>query len=128
MMKYSSEDPVADVLLDFQSVMEQFLELQTEVIGAFTGRPPHGDTPPSGPGSVIDPVHQQPPAASAPVTAPDPPFVPEAVVDSASAPVTAIADINQFSRYTLSVRSRPLGHNHAGLAAGHAIVLTDDGR
>src|SRR5947208_13112089 len=122
MMKYSSEDPVADVLLDFQSVMEQFLELQADMLGAFAGRTSHHDAPPSRPASAIDCVPDGVPAPSVPAAVLDPPSPLAAVVDLPSAPVLAVTDVDHHSRYTLVVRPRPLGHTRAALAAGHAIV------
>jgi NAD(P)-dependent dehydrogenase (short-subunit alcohol dehydrogenase family) len=126
-MKYSLVDPVASVLLDFQSVMAQFLELQTDVLAAHASR--------SSRARDISPVA---------VAQDDRDIVENTVANIAEAPAVPAAEphvmapvreqphiaIEQapFSRYTLSVRERPLSSVRAGLAAGHAVVLTDDGR
>ena len=100
-MKHPSVDPVADVLLDFQSVMAQFLELQTDVIGALANRKPR--------------IRTVQPAPTGPIAEPRP---------HTHAPI----DQAQFSRYTLTARERRSGNGRAAIASGHTVVLTDDGR
>ena len=115
-MNKPTVDPVADVLLDFQSVMAQFLELQTDVMSALAGRRPRvlaAPAPPPPPAPVevrVAEARAAEPRETGPVETPEP-------VDQAA-----------FSRYTLTVRERPMGDPGAVVAPGHAVVLTDDGR
>ena len=135
----ASADPVADVLVDFQSVMSQFLQLQTDVFSAFANR--RVRTIGAEPASVgLDFSRAALPALAAPATEATPqPLAHDVPPDDApgfdesgagDAADEAVATIDQaaFSRYTLTVRDRPLRAVHAGLAPGRSIVLTDDGR
>lgn len=132
----ASADPVADVLVDFQSVMGQFLQLQTDVFSAFANRRART--------IAAEPVLPTP-AAPAAEAAPQPVahdaappvatliddasvFDDSGVSDPPDDAAVATIDHAAFSRYTLTVRDRPLRAVHAGLAHGRAIVLTDDGR
>jgi NAD(P)-dependent dehydrogenase (short-subunit alcohol dehydrogenase family) len=125
--KHSSTDPVADVLLDFQSVMAQFLELQANVVGAFAARKQGTYAPPS--------VSVAPVEAAAPIVVPDPIVdtpqqhveqLPQEVKEPQASEVAR--EETRFSRYTLAVRERPLGAARATLAPGRVVVLTEDGR
>jgi NAD(P)-dependent dehydrogenase (short-subunit alcohol dehydrogenase family) len=112
-VKESSTDPVAEVLLDFQSVMAEFLELQANMLGALAGRTPRTYAQASAP---VVPAEVLPATPSAPV-----------VIDHAQQPEVARHE-SSFSRYTLAVRERPLGTARATIAPGHAVVVTDDRR
>ena len=116
-MNSSSKDPVADVLLDFQSVMAQFLELQTDMLDAFASRKSHIGVRELTPLRTIEPVHIPAPTAhpSSIVASP--------VVEAAAAPAEPA-----FSRYTLALKEQRLPPGRAGLARGQTILLTDDGR
>ena len=119
-IKYPQLDPVAEVLLDFQSVMAQFLELQTEMMAGHRTRK-------SAQVSTVEAVAA--PVLAEPVAAVPQPQQPEPQKRERQlpSPVQSAPDQSAFSRYTVSVRARPLGHLRGGLAAGHAVVLTDDG-
>ena len=136
-------DPVTEVLLDFQSVMAQFLELQVSMIGAFApgGRRSSMAVAPVAPTAPVDqppaPVDQEP-TSLLPAVAFDPPVV-RAVPDAPPAPLAEaeivedpIAGIESpvdeaaHSRYTLAVREHA-ATGRAPLAAGHTVVITDDG-
>ena len=76
-MKEPVIDPAAEVLLDFQSVMAQFLELQTSVIdavaargGRSTGVPAVVDVPITAPDALPVPAPTVIPVAAAPAQAP----------------------------------------------------------
>jgi NAD(P)-dependent dehydrogenase (short-subunit alcohol dehydrogenase family) len=147
-MKDPVVDPVAEVLLDFQSVMAQFLELQTSVIGAFAHGHRRTDAAtalsPASP-TALDPTsvavaERVSPAAAviapgdAPADArPAAPAASPIQAASAAAPanianpiVTAESDA-AHSRYTLAIREREAGAARASLAPGHAVLVTDDG-
>jgi NAD(P)-dependent dehydrogenase (short-subunit alcohol dehydrogenase family) len=131
-MKGSSVDPVADVLLDFQSVMAQFLELQTDILGAFARRRSMSRAAPpaiaAAPPDLSSPSGHQTAAELPAVHASAGPLVkrPERQDRSEPGPVSLVQAA--FSRYTLTVRERPAGSARAALARDHAIVVTDDGR
>jgi NAD(P)-dependent dehydrogenase (short-subunit alcohol dehydrogenase family) len=134
-MKGSSVDPVADVLLDFQSVMAQFLELQTDIFGALERRRSMGRASPlamastgaAGPDLSSASGHET--GAEAPVVhASARPVVERPEQRERPEPGHVPLVQAAFSRYTLTVRERPAGSARAALARGHAIVLTDDGR
>jgi len=112
-VKESSADPVADVLLDFQSVMAQFLELQADMVGAFAGRRPRTYAAHS---ATVAPSEGVPAVVVAPTIADEP------------LPSEGARDETAFSRYTLGVRERPFSAARATLAPGRVVVLTDDGR
>src|SRR5262249_29092680 len=90
---------------DFQSVMAEFLELQTEVMSALAQRRARVRAAPSAPAPVPNPV-----LASAPPA-------------SESAPERA-----GFFRYTLAVRECRSDTGRATIASDRTIVVTDDGR
>jgi NAD(P)-dependent dehydrogenase (short-subunit alcohol dehydrogenase family) len=126
-----SVDPVADVLLDFQSVMAQFLDLQAEMAGAFANRRQRVrvvqiSTPPVAAPRVAE-------TAAPPVSEPNTETV-SAIAHHPAAPAgLSVPDVSpveplRVSRYTLATGERPAPAARADLAAGHAIVLTDDGR
>src|SRR5262249_18663401 len=117
--------PVADVLLDFQSVMAQFLELQTEVFSALVRRKPRVHS--SGPAAMASPIEPAAPVAAVEVS-PAASSDPQARSDEASVWAAATASEAVFSRYTLAVRDRPAGGARGTLAAAHAVVVTDEGR
>src|SRR5687768_11027323 len=117
-MKYPLVDPVAGVLLDFQSVMAQFLELQTEMLAAHARRSSRGrdvSTVAGAPDAcdIVENTVEAPPVPTVepPITAP-----------LREQPHIAIEQA-PFSRYTLGVQERPLVSGRAGLAAGHAVLL-----
>ena len=127
-------DPVTEVLLDFQSVMAQFLELQASMIGALAPGGRTGTAPaPAALPAAFEQIALEPAsvgaADAAPAAAlgePQPaasPTAVEAPIGRAEIPVDDAA----HSRYTLAVRARG-ATGRASLAAGHAVVVTDDGR
>ena len=129
-MKYPLLDPVAEALLDFQSVMAQFLELQAEMMTSHANRTSRVRTAIASPSPHVTAVEGVPVSVEvlAPVSAPEPQHSePPQPAPQQPAPQPPATDHAAFSRYTLSVRERPLGHSRGGLAAGHAVVLTDDG-
>ena len=128
-------DPVAEVLLDFQSVMAQFLELQTEMLAVRRSRTVPLRSATVLPAAQVTTYEAEPARIRAePVSAVSEPqqgepeqLAPEKPVSQHDATLQFAQDQAAFSRYTLSVRERPLGQTKGGLAADHAIVLTDDG-
>ena len=122
-------DAAGRILLEFQSVMEQFLETERHVLGVYLSGPveagrdiaPHSDlfalttgVPATAPEPGDLPTAREPVSTSArtPVTQPDSPAIEE--------PVKAV-------RLTPRPASRPAPSSRAPLAAGGAILLTDDG-
>ena len=135
-------DPVAEVLLDFQSVMVQFLELQTSVIDAVVsgGRGARGVALPIAQLPVqVEPVAElalpalATEATSAPVQEPQGPTpaktapVPATPIEQPIVRTEIPVDEAAHSRYTLAVRDHAAA-GRAALAVDHAIVITDDGR
>jgi NAD(P)-dependent dehydrogenase (short-subunit alcohol dehydrogenase family) len=132
-----SADPVAAVLLDFQVVMAEFLELQVGVLGALANSRRPGHAPP-----LTPTVPAEAAAAMATVLAREHVREPFSVATDAAAAVVELAPIvvepvestiapndpASFSRHTLTWRDQPLGSARAGIAGGHTVVLTDDGR
>jgi NAD(P)-dependent dehydrogenase (short-subunit alcohol dehydrogenase family) len=133
-MNNSALDPVAEVLLDFQSVMAQFLELQTNLIEAVLSRSQTVElvTP-----RALSPTPAEAVAApSTPATIAEAPVAPVLDVtdlspvrpiDTLIAPPAISIDEAAHSRYTLATRDHS-ATGRGSLAAGHAIVITDDGR
>src|SRR5215203_347991 len=137
-LNQGSGDPVAEVLVDFQTVMTQFLELQNDVIAALAKRPPQvlalepfllaeagasvaATLPPAGE-SIAVPLDER---IAAPAVGPEPPLVePTAAREDCTVETPQAA----FSRYTLNVRERPLRADPASLAPNHCVLVTDDGR
>ena len=125
-------DPVADVLLDFQSVMAQFLELQRQMIGVAARRPRpdvrHAGSVLYAPPPVSADGEDTALTAAATVAEPSMPAAeaptPISVVQPAPVPI----DPTGFCRYTLVVRERALGDAYGGIAPDRAIIVTDDGR
>src|SRR4051812_40442780 len=144
----------AAVLLDFQAVMAQFLDVQTEVLGALARRCPARRAAPAtlsridptslvarDSGRVADasPSHPASTAAAMPLaeaTMQAAPAGQSAAVriaktaetrPGAPAPTDARAEAS-FSRYTLAVRPRPLPAARGAIAGDHAIVITEDDR
>ena len=120
-MKHPQLDPVAEVLLDFQSVMAQFLELQTEMIAGHRSRKSRLQLATALPAAQLTTI--------APALAPVPaiPAAPASEPRPAESQPQHIREESAFSRYTLSVRERKAGQSRGGLAADHAVVVTDDG-
>jgi NAD(P)-dependent dehydrogenase (short-subunit alcohol dehydrogenase family) len=126
-MTSSPLDPVAGALLDFQSVMAQFLELQSDIISALAARElraggaPPASVPAADRTAAPSPVAEPVPVAAAPAQA-DPARatdVEQGLVD---------VDRAAYARYTPAVRECAFGDARAGIAADHAVVVTDDGR
>src|SRR3954454_17954996 len=107
-MNNPSADPVADMLLDFQAVMAQFLELQTSVMGALANR--HRQ-PRVAQHALAAAAGAAPVAVSArtsqAVPEPPPPAAPAGPVVEVTEGIAAPIDQAAFSRYTLTVRDRP---------------------
>jgi len=126
-----SADPVADVLLDFQAVMTQFLELQNDVLSALAN-----GTPAPRPAQPLRAWAPPPSGAPSSEVVVDPP-VPTADVAVQPHPTATTADrviaegsdeaSAAFVRYGLSARERPASGVRAALAQGHSIVITDEG-
>jgi NAD(P)-dependent dehydrogenase (short-subunit alcohol dehydrogenase family) len=124
-------DLQAEVLVDFQAVMAQFLELQTQVIGAYANAQPRR--------RAMSTAGTLPLATEAPELRrasreqlPEDVVVPESrPVEAARAQETESAvdvDRGMFTRYTLALRERPEDGVPVSLAPGHCIAVTDDGR
>src|SRR6187402_2191516 len=114
-MKYPQLDPVAEVLLDFQSVMGQFLELQTEMMAGHRARQSRSRA--AEPLEVAQIAQMAAiEAAVAPVLAEPARPAPEPSqletqqpVRQQPAAIQSASDAAAFSRYTVSARERPLG-------------------
>jgi NAD(P)-dependent dehydrogenase (short-subunit alcohol dehydrogenase family) len=129
-MKYPLVAPVADVLLDFQLVMAQFLDLQMDVTGAFARGKPRVRAAQPVPRAAAETAFAAVSAPPAHATVPERPPLPAQAAPVVEPRQHGHAPIDQaaFSRYALTVRERPSGNAHAAVAPGHAVVLTDDGR
>jgi NAD(P)-dependent dehydrogenase (short-subunit alcohol dehydrogenase family) len=130
---------VTDVLLDFQAVMSQWLELQGVVTSAVMGAaarrrevrapgpqprlkpagPPSGATATDAAVSGVADVPVRAPASSRPVQA--------TRAQTTEGLERGPAD-HGSTHLTVAVRDCPLGLARGRLAAGHAIVVTDDGQ
>ncbi len=132
-------DPVSDVILDFQSVMAQWLDVQAAVVGAAQRAALSASPALRSPDAAVEGAVPPTVAATTAVAAPVGPETPAAVeppsvvraAASAGASMKAVeptgAPEPAASRYTLSVRPCPAGQARGGLAAGHVVVVTDDG-
>lgn len=106
------DDPATRAILDFQSVMTQWLETQAAMVDLFARRQ-LGSSPVPEPSVPL--VGARPSAGE-----------PRATQDRAVA--VATSRLAAASRYTLSTRSCFRPSSRASLAPGHVVVLTDDGR
>jgi NAD(P)-dependent dehydrogenase (short-subunit alcohol dehydrogenase family) len=127
------------VLLEFQAVMQQFLEIQRNVLAAYLASgspdareiasvPPPAAEPP-GAGAML--ASEAPAALDRPAPAPDETRVdPDPIAPAAPPPARAAVrpDESGALRLTLRTVDRPLVGGRAGLAHEHVVVITDDGR
>jgi NAD(P)-dependent dehydrogenase (short-subunit alcohol dehydrogenase family) len=122
----SGSDPVGRVLLEFQSVMEQFLELETQLIRAYLSASAQATVE----AAPAEPAAQ--PAAFAPIPA----SVAQAHRSTApleravepQAKEAAASGVRATVRLAPYIVERPSTGPMAGLAPDHCIVITDDGQ
>lgn len=115
-------DPASAAIVDFQSVMVQWLDLQAEMAGLFAQR---RVTSPAVAVPATRAQGAESPAIVARGTATQPsgpPPVPHPADERAvdEAPIS--------TRYVVSVRPWPRTGPRASLAPGHVVLVTDDGR
>lgn len=116
------------LLLEFEAVMEQFLETERELMALYLSR--RAGTA-IGPARVFEaPAHPSAPsygdAVAAPAVAPSEAGPPPVADEPAARSPEPRSD--RLLRLTPSIVSRPAGEASASLAAGHTVVLTDDRR
>lgn len=136
-------DGAAEVLLDFQVVMRQFLELQRAMLATYLdaqpldvqpGRPSAAadlTSPATVPLPVVSASDQSAADSSGPLdpslsTQASPPFSPPPPLPPDTS--SALSEPSSCARYRLVVTGRPLGGARAPLARDHVIAITDDGR
>ncbi len=139
MSRQPPRDSAGRIVLEFQTVMEQFLQIEQQVMRVYlsgSGAPPQVDGAPTlrlldpvdrsedaAPGAVVEAIaaavgveHAAPPVASGPSKVPVAPLG----APHRPAPATSL-------RLTLRATERPRPTVPAVLARDHAILVTDDG-